>query len=163
VAEDTTAGKQTETVKIESPKGSRRPHVSVIVADELGESAHNFADFVREYAVVGLAVGFIVGQQANAVVKQLVDSFVDPWVKVLFGQDLSGRYFTLHHGTEPVQFPWGKFVYNLTEFFFVLILIYVIIKVFHLNRLKKKSKRSSKISSNKISTSKQVNNEGGSQ
>lgn len=144
MAEDTTAEKQTETVHIESPKGSRRPKVSVIVSNELGESAHGFADFLREYAVVGLAVGFIVGQQANTVVKQLVATFVDPWVQVIFGQDLSTRYATWHHGLQPVKFPWGLFVYDLIEFFFVVIFIYAVIKIFHLNRLKKKAKKAKK-------------------
>jgi large conductance mechanosensitive channel len=104
-----------------------------VVRDQVG----GFANFLREYAVVGLAVGFIVGQQANTVVKSLVDTFVNPLVAVWFGQDLKSRVAILHHGQEPVQLPWGGFVYAMIEFFLVLITLYVIIKLFKLDKLRK--------------------------
>jgi len=130
-------------VKITQPKGRHHKGVTVLLdSDDLvREQVGGFANFLRDYAVVGLAVGFIVGQQANAVVKQLVASFLDPWVKIIFGQDLSTRVAHFHHGTAPVAVPWGAFVYTLIEFFLVLISIYVIIKIFQLDKLKKKDKK----------------------
>lgn len=132
---------QTNTgdVKITQPKGTKHKGITVLLeSDEvLRGQVGGFTNFLREYAVVGLAVGFVVGQQANAVAKQLVTSFVDPLVKVWFGQDLSSRTLIVHHHNAPVQIPWGAFVYTLFEFFVVVAAIYLIIKLFRLDKLKK--------------------------
>lgn len=127
-------------IKVVQPKGNKHHGVTVLLDsdDIVREQVGGFANFLREYAVVGLAIGFIVGQQANVVAKQLVVSFIQPWVQVLFGKDWSSRSFTLHHGTEKVIFPWGAFVYGLIEFFFIVAVIYVLVKVFRLDKLKKK-------------------------
>lgn len=127
-------------VKITQPKGHKHHGVTVLLDtdDFAREQVGGFTNFLREYAVVGLAIGFIVGQQASAVVKQLVASFVDPLVKMWFGENLSDRVAIVHHDTSPVQIPWGLFVYTLIEFFLVLILLYVLIKILRLDKLNKK-------------------------
>jgi len=126
-------------IKITHPKGTRRGGVTVLLSsdDVLREQATGFTNFLRDYAVVGLAVGFILGQQANAVVKQLVASFISPWLEVLFGPDLSKHAATVHHGTTAISLPWGAFVYTIIEFFFVAVTIYVVVKLFRLDKLKK--------------------------
>lgn len=118
---------------------NRRRGVTVLLDsdDILREQVGGFTNFIREYAVVGLAVGFIVGQQANAVMKQLVASFVDPWLHVLFGPDLDKRAIILHHDKAPVEMPWGAFVYSFIEFFCVAIIIYLVVKLLRLDKLKK--------------------------
>jgi large conductance mechanosensitive channel len=128
------------SVTVVHPKGRRHsPAITALLEsdDVFRDQVGGFANFLREYAVIGLAVGFIVGQQANAVVKQMVASFVDPWTKILFGQDLSTRVAHLHHDQTLVVVPWGLFVYTLIEFFLVLIVLYVLIKLFRLDKLKK--------------------------
>jgi large conductance mechanosensitive channel len=128
------------SVTVMQPKGHKHKGVTVLLDsdDVLREQVGGFANFLRDYAVVGLAIGFIVGQQANAVVKQMVASFVDPWAKIVFGQDLSTRVAHFHHGRTPVPLPWGAFVYTLIEFFLVLITIYILIKLFRLDKLRQK-------------------------
>lgn len=126
-------------VKVVQPQGHKHTGITVLLDsdDIVRHQATGFANFLREYAVVGLAIGFIVGQQANTVVKQLVASFIEPWVEVIFGQDLSTRAATLHHGTSPVKLPWGAFIYSIIEFFFVVLGIYLVVKLFRLDKLKK--------------------------
>lgn len=122
----------------------RKPKIMIrLEPDDLVRGqAKGFLDFLQDYAVVGLALGFIVGQQANGVVKQFVASFLDPLTRVWFGQNLSERTATLHHNQTAVQVPWGIFVFTLIEFFFVLLAMYVIIKAFKLDRfVKKKDKK----------------------
>jgi len=133
-------------VKVVQPQGRKHTGITVLLDsdDIVRHQATGFANFVRDYAVVGLAVGFIVGQQANAVVKQLVASFVEPWVEVIFGQDLSTRTAILHHGHTPVKVPWGAFVYTLIEFFLVLISIYLVVKLFRLDKLKQPKEKKKK-------------------
>lgn len=149
---DTSEAQVVETkngeIKIMQPGNSHkksRKHRGVTVLldtdDVVRGQVGGFTNFLREYAVVGLAVGFIVGQQANAVVKQLVNSFVDPLVQVWFGQDLSSRVAIVHHLGQPVKVPWGIFVYTLIEFFLVLITLYLLIKLFRLDKLRKTDKK----------------------
>lgn len=59
----------------------KKPVIATIL-DEPDEAVKRqvdgFVTFLREKAVVGLAVGFIIGQQAQGLIKQLVDSFSKP-------------------------------------------------------------------------------------
>ena len=128
------------TVKVEQPKHKKHSGVTVLLEpdDLVRDQVGGFVNFLREYAVVGLAIGFIVGQEANGVVKQLVVSFIDPWIQVLFGANLSTQAATLHHGTTPVKLPWGAFVYTAIEFVFVMVFIYAAIKLLRLDKLKKR-------------------------
>ncbi len=128
-----------EGVQVVRRPNRRRKGVTVLLDsdDILREQVGGFTNFIREYAVVGLAVGFIIGQQANAVMKQLVASFVDPWLRVLFGPSLEKRVIILHHESTPVEMPWGAFVYAFIEFFCVAIIIYLVVKLLRLDKLKK--------------------------
>jgi len=108
-----------------------------------------FVGFLREYAVVGLAVGFIVGLQAQTLVKQLVSSFIEPLFSLLFGRDIDAQTFTLIFHGRSSSFSWGAFAYALLNFIFVLAAIYAIVKLFKLDKLNKpaksaKSKKSEK-------------------
>jgi len=128
-----------EGVQVVRRPNRKRKGVTVLLDsdDILREQVGGFTNFIREYAVVGLAVGFIVGQQANGVMKQLVASFVDPWLQILFGPELSKRTAVLHHGKDPVAMPWGAFIYAMIEFFIVAVVIYLVVKLLRLDKLKK--------------------------
>ncbi len=121
------------SVKITQPKGKHRA-VTVLLEqpDEVvRESVGGFVTFLKEKAVVGLAVGFIIGQQAQALIKQLVDSFITPWLNIIMGSELPKRAASF--GGQ--EFAWGKFLYVLMNFVVVLIAVYVMVKVFHLDKL----------------------------
>ncbi len=94
-----------------------------------------FVHFMREKAVVGLAVGFIVGQQAQGLIKQLVDSFLTPFINAIVGNNLQERKFALIPGSPETTISWGKFVYVAINFMLVLLAIYAIIKFFKLDKL----------------------------
>jgi large-conductance mechanosensitive channel len=125
-------------VRIEVPKSrGRQPKqkVSVIVGPD--QFVGGFIDFLREHAIVGLAVGFVIGTQVQTVVKQLVASFIDPAFKLLFGNNLDTETYTWHFHHRYADFGWGAFVYGVLDFLFVLIVIYAIIKLFKLEKLDK--------------------------
>jgi large-conductance mechanosensitive channel len=135
---------QDGTIRIvQPPSAKHRKGVTVLLeSDDLVRGQFGgFVNFLQDYAVVGLALGFIVGQQANGVVKQFVTSFLDPLTVVWFGQNLSARTAILHHNQQIVKVPWGAFVYTLIEFFFVLIAMYAIIKLFKLDHFVAKPKK----------------------
>ncbi len=129
------------TIRIETPAGSqvhgsRRKHavIDLVTPDEF---VGGFVAFLRENAVVGLAVAFAIGSQAQSLVKTVVASFIDPTFTLLFGESLSKRTFTLHFHHHVAHFGWGGFVYGLLDFLFVLATIYAIVKFLNLDKLDK--------------------------
>ncbi|MGH7142113.1 MAG: MscL family protein [Candidatus Saccharimonadales bacterium] len=100
-----------------------------------------FTDFLRQNAIVGLAIGFVIGTQVQVVVKQLIASFINPLTALVFGGvAISSKTYTLHVGHQSAVFGWGSFVYTLVDFIFVLLVIYIIIKTFRLDKIDKPKK-----------------------
>lgn len=125
------------TIRIEQPKSSRQQKPDIVEIVQEVNPASGFVNFLREQAVVGLAVGFIIGTQAQAVVKQLVASFINPLFTLFFGEQLTTRTFAFTFHDRTASFGWGAFVYGLLNFLFVLLAIYVVIKFFKLDKLDK--------------------------
>lgn len=125
-------------VRIEAPASRRKPkpNPAVVLVREINP-VDGFVGFLREYTVVGLAIGFVIGTQAQALVKLLVSNFIDPAFQLLFGQALSQRIFTLHWHDRVASFGWGDFAYGLLNFLFVLAAIFVVVKLFNLDKLNK--------------------------
>jgi large-conductance mechanosensitive channel len=137
-------GESVEVVVSADIKGTtgrgRKPNVRVLLDtnDLVREEVSGFVDFVREHAIVGLAVGFVIGQQAQGIIKQLISSFIDPAFQLFFGEKLTSRTFTLHFSDRSADFGWGGMVHVLLNLVFVLAAIYIILKVFKLDKLDKK-------------------------
>jgi len=133
------------TIRFETPKSGRKPkpNPAVMVVQEVNPVG-GFVNFLREHAVVGLAIGFIIGLQAQTLVKQLVSSFIDPLFQLLFGQALSQRTFTMHLNDRVAHFGWGAFAYGLLNFLFVMAAIYAIVKFSRLDKLDRPVKKSKK-------------------
>ncbi len=127
------------TIRIETPASSRqhKPNMATLVVQEFNPAVGGFVNFLREYSVVGLAVGFVIGLQAQTLVKQLVDSFIKPLFELLFGKALSDRSFTLHFHGHVGDFHWGAFAYGFLSFLFVLAAIYGIVKGFKIDKIEK--------------------------
>jgi large-conductance mechanosensitive channel len=134
------AAAQGTTIRFESPSSDRKPKPStaVIVAQEINPVS-GFVGFLREYAVITVAIGFAIATQAQGLVRQLTTSFIDPLYALLFnGGTLSTKTTVLAwHGREQA-FAWGAFVYSLLNFIFMLVIIYVVVKFFALDKLAKK-------------------------
>lgn len=143
----TAADKKAEVQVVATVKGDtaakriRKPKVTVLLEqpdDLVREQLGGFVNFLRENSVVGLAIGFVAGSQAQTVVKALIADFLDPASKLFFGGvKLSDRTFTEHFHGRAVDFKWGDLMYALLNLLFVLGTIYFIIKIFHLDKLQK--------------------------
>lgn len=126
-------------VRIESPHGDHR-HARVIIAPELIPGT-GFVQFLREHAIVGLAVGFVIATQVQSLVKLLVDSFLNPFTQLLFGSTLTSHSFHLTFHGRTVPFNWGKFAYGFLDFLFVLLTVYVLVSMLKLEKLDKPKKK----------------------
>lgn len=127
-------------IRMEEPssgRGKQKQNPAVVLVQEINPVG-GFIGFLREHAVVGLAIGFVVGLQAQELVKLLVASFINPAFQLFFGQALSQRTFVLTWHERAVTFGWGAFAYGLLSFLFVLGSIYFIFKFFKLDKLDKK-------------------------
>jgi len=93
--------------------------------------------FLREKAIVGLAIGFVIGTQVQGVVKSFIADFVDPFFRLVIpgNQNLSQHQWVVYGA----QFKWGDMVYQVLDFLFIVLVIYMVIKLFRLDRLDKKS------------------------
>lgn len=125
-------------IRLEQPKSGRKPkpNAAVVVAQEINP-VNGFVDFLKEYAVITVAIGFAIATQAQVLIRQFLTSFVDPlYALLLNGQALSTKTTTVswHGRTQP--FAWGAFIYALIDFIFVLFIIYLVVKFFGLNKLK---------------------------
>jgi large-conductance mechanosensitive channel len=126
------------TVRFEAPKSSRKPkpRSSRVVVQEM-HPVDDFVGFLREYAIVGLSIGFIIGNQMSTLVKVLVSNFIDPLTQLLFGTALSQRTFTLHLHKRVAQFGWGGVIYSLIDLVLLLIFIYIAFRFLNLDKLNK--------------------------
>jgi len=136
-------------------KHGKRHHKMIVLSesdDLVREQVGGFLNFLRDYAVVGLAIGFIIGQQAQFVIKQLVDSFITPVINFLIGAKVQDKVLEIGSGNHSASIAWGKFLYVLLNFVFVMIFIYAMVKILKLDKLikpkdakdEKKSKKKGK-------------------
>lgn len=97
-----------------------------------------FAKFVREKGVIGLAVGIIAGGAVTKVVTALVDDLINPLIGILLGKagSLSEYIFTIPGTTAIIK--WGNLVSVLIDFMAILLVIYLVFIKSPLNKLDKK-------------------------
>jgi large conductance mechanosensitive channel len=130
------APKKAQEVVVLDKHGKEHHRMLMVEPDDLvREQVGGFFNFLKDYAVVGLAIGFIIGQQAQFVIKQLVDSFITPLINVLIGEKFQDKAATISLGDNTGSVTWGKFVYMLVNFIFVMIVIYAAVKLFKLDKL----------------------------
>lgn len=104
---------------------------------------NGFVTFLREQAVVGLAIGLVIGTQAKQIVDSLTANFINPIVGLLTpgGGDLAKKTFTVHYNGKVGVFGWGAFTATLISFVIVVAVIYFAIKGLRLDKLDKKKEK----------------------
>ncbi|MFC0526887.1 large conductance mechanosensitive channel protein MscL [Phytohabitans kaempferiae] len=95
-----------------------------------------FKDFIMRGNVVDLAVGIVIGAAFTAVVTQLTDSFLEPFIQLLGGgQELSGKW-TVRDAT----FDWAAFVNAVITFLLTAAALYFLV-VLPMNKLAERRRR----------------------
>ena len=94
-----------------------------------------FMDFIREQGVVGLAIGFILGNGVSKTVSSLVDNVINPLVGLALGKvDLADKMIVI--GSSKIK--WGAFTASLVDFIIIAAVVYFGFKALRLDRLDKK-------------------------
>lgn len=112
----------------------------VVTGKVVTRQFNSFTDFLREQSVIGIGIGLVFGTQTKTVVDSIMKSFVNP-VTTLFlpGQkSLAERFFTVGFHGRQANIGWGAIVYNLFSFLMVALVVYIIYRLFHLDKLAKK-------------------------
>ncbi len=82
-------------------------------------------DFLREYNVIALAIAFIIGVAATALVQSFVNNIVMPFIGAIVpGGDWQKATVALG----PVIIGWGPFLSALIYFIIVALVVFVIAK-----------------------------------
>jgi large conductance mechanosensitive channel len=88
-----------------------------------------FMNFLNQYSVVGLAIGLVIGNSSQNIVKSLVDGIITPSLslilKIFFPTLTSLSSYTLVF--EGVEFKIGALVQVSIEFLILLFIIYLVI------------------------------------
>lgn len=128
------------SVRISQPtsgRGRQKRSKTAIVVDVVTPNVvGGFVGFLREHAVVGLAVGIVIGTQLKTIVDSLNNGFISPLFGLLFGgSSLVNHASDVHWHGRMATLAWGALVYQVIDFIFVMIVIYVLIKLFNLDKL----------------------------
>ena len=84
-----------------------------------------FKDFIKEYKVLGLAVAFIIGAAATALVTSLVNDVVMPLIGPLIpGGDWKNAVLNLG----PIAIKWGSFLAAVINFAVIAFVVFLIAK-----------------------------------
>lgn len=82
-------------------------------------------DFLKEYSVIGLAIGVIVAQTSKDLVDSLVKGFFMPLVELLVSKEQFENLIFVFRG---VSFDVGQILSSLITFFIIMTLLYFIVK-----------------------------------
>jgi large-conductance mechanosensitive channel len=129
-----------QDIHIETPKNRAglTPNFNIFTTPKLvSDPVDGFVSFIKENAVVSVAVGFAIGSQAQPLVKSIITSFIEPAYKLIFGSSLATQKFTVSFADRSEAFVWGAVAQGLLNFLFFLAAIYLIVKLFKLDKFKK--------------------------
>jgi large conductance mechanosensitive channel len=81
--------------------------------------------FLKEYSVIGMAIGVIVAQISKDVVDALVKGFFTPLINLIVpGENFKNLIFTING----VKFDIGMIINAILTFIIVMIILYIIVK-----------------------------------
>lgn len=86
----------------------------------------DFLEFIKEYKIVGLAVAFIIGVAASALIKSLVDNIIMPIITVFIP---GGAWKETTTKLGPFVFKFGAFAGEAVNFIIIAFVVFIIAKI----------------------------------
>lgn len=90
-----------------------------------------FMDFLQTFGIIGLAIAFIIGAAASAVVNALVKDLISPLVGIFLpGGSLSSLNATVTSPVtqKPAAFLYGDFISQILYFVIIAIVVFLLYK-----------------------------------
>jgi large conductance mechanosensitive channel len=95
--------------------------------------SEDFMDFLNKYGVVGLAIAFIIGGAAGALITALVNDLLMPVIGVLIP---GGEWRTTVFYVGPIKFLLGDFAGALINFIIIALVVYWLSKMLSKTKLR---------------------------
>lgn len=102
----------------------------------------DFKNFITKGNVLDLAVGMIIGQAFNAIVKSMVNDILMPVISLMFKGDVTSQFFVLKGSAtfdeatgaiiksqDAVLLYWGQFLQNIIDFLIIGLTLFIIVKI----------------------------------
>jgi large conductance mechanosensitive channel len=86
-----------------------------------------FMKFLKEYGVIGLAIGVIIGSKAGELVKAIVDGLLMPFVEPILAA-AGGDWQTAKLAVGPFHFAVGAVISSGINFLIVAFLVFLFAK-----------------------------------
>ena len=84
-----------------------------------------FIEFIKEYKVAALAIAFIMGVAATALIKSLVDNIIMPIITAFIP---GGAWKTATFALGPIVIGWGAFLGEVINFVIIAFVVFMIAK-----------------------------------
>lgn len=91
----------------------------------MGKLIKEFKDFLHEYKVMGLAVAFIIGVAATALVQSLVNNVIMPIITPFIP---GGAWQQATFNIGPIVISWGAFLASLINFIVIAFVVFMVAK-----------------------------------
>jgi large conductance mechanosensitive channel len=82
-------------------------------------------NFLKEYSVIGLAIGLIIGQASKDLVDKIVAGVFMPLIELIVSKE---SFANMTFSVKGVVFDFGSVLTSLLTFLIIMILLYFIIK-----------------------------------
>jgi large conductance mechanosensitive channel len=95
-----------------------------------------FAEFIREQGVIGLAIGFILGGAVAKVVSSLVEDLVNPLIGLALGSADGLKEATFKVGETTIAY--GSFLSTVLDFLVIAAVIFMAVRIMGIDKMDKK-------------------------
>jgi large conductance mechanosensitive channel len=94
-------------------------------AERTKQFKNNLWDFLKEYSVIGLAIGMVLGQITKELIDSMVKGILTPFINLIIpGDRVNNLAFTVGF----TEFNIGPIISALLTFAITLIALYIIVK-----------------------------------
>jgi large conductance mechanosensitive channel len=84
-----------------------------------------FLEFLKEYKIVGLAIGVVMGVASTSLVKSLVENIIMPLITPFLA---GGAWKTAVFTVGPFNFGWGAFLAETINFTMMALVVFLVAK-----------------------------------
>jgi large conductance mechanosensitive channel len=107
------------------------PPVSSPIKEKKKGFTQEFIFFLKTFGIIGLAIAFIIGQAASALVTAFVNDIIDPLIGIFLpGGNLSGLSVQVPnlYGDAPSEFLYGDLIANIIDFMVIALIVFILYK-----------------------------------
>ena len=107
------------------------PPVTSPIKEKTKGFTQEFIFFLKTFGIIGLAIAFIIGQAASALVTAFVNDIIDPLIGIFLpGGNLSGLSVQVPnlYGDATSEFLYGDLIANIIDFIVIALIVFILYK-----------------------------------